>query len=233
MISFRDVSVQVEVPVAGEPPKVKTLLSGVNLDLAERRVSIIGPNGSGKSTLLRLMNGLVEPASGQVLVEGVDTKKTKKVRKLVGFVFPDSLSQLLLSTPLDDVQLSLKAVIKDKNERRPKAMELLESRGLGHVAEQSIYDLSGGERQLAALTSILALEPKVVVADEPTTALDLKNRYIVNKVFDELEQQVIYATHDMEWAERADYTLVVSGGRIVASGNPADCVAFYKDLVFR
>lgn len=230
MIRLRDVSVVVEPTVQGESGRV--LLDDVNLDLAESRIAVIGANGSGKSTLLKLLNGLRIPTSGSVTVEGHDTASDgKAVRGIVGFIFTDPLSQLLMSTPLEDIELSLRPHIRGKGERREKATALLESRGLSHVAHQSIYDLSGGERQLVALTSVLAVEPKIVVADEPTTLLDLRNKLALRRVFESLEQQLIFSTHDLDFAEIAERCLVVEDGRIVADDTPRAAIEHYRRMM--
>lgn len=232
MIRLQDVSVAVPAVRRGDAERV--LLEEVTLTLAERRIAIIGANGSGKSTLLRLLNGLRSPTSGQVSVEGHDTvTQARKVRALVGFVFTDPLAQLLMSTPIEDVELSLKSRIRDRAERSRRAGQLLDERGLGAVAHQSIYDLSGGERQLVALTSVLAVEPAIVVADEPTTLLDLRNKLALRRVFAELEQQLIYSTHDLEVAADADRVIVVDRGRIVADGLPADAIGQYAEAMAR
>lgn len=230
MIEFSGVGLRVPAEVAGEPDKV--LLHDIDCTLAERRVAVVGANGSGKSTLLRLVNGLRAPTAGTVTVDGLDTvAKAKAVRKAVGFVFTDPLSQLLMSTPVEDVELSLRATVRDRKERRRRALELLEARGLAHVADQSVYDLSGGERQLVALTSVLAVEPSVIVADEPTTLLDLRNRTALARVFADLPQQLLYSTHDLDFAALADRVLVVDGGTIVADDVPARAIAHYRDLM--
>ena len=226
MIELRDVGVAVPAVRRGDADRV--LLDGVNLTLSERRIAVIGANGSGKSTLLRLLNGLRLPTSGQVLVEGHDTAtEAKLVRSLVGFVFTDPLAQLLMSTPIEDVELSLKPRVRDRSVRARMAAELLDGRGLGAVAHQSIYDLSGGERQLVSLTSVLAVEPTIVVADEPTTLLDLRNKLALRRAFAALDQQLIYSTHDLEVAADADRVIVVDRGRIVADGQPAEAIAQY------
>jgi biotin transport system ATP-binding protein len=107
----------------------------------------------------------------------------------------------------------------------------LAARGLEHVAEQSIYDLSGGERQLVALTAVLAVEPAVLVADEPTTLLDLRNRLALRRVLADLDQQVVLATHDLDLTRDADRVLVVDSGRIVADGAPAEAIAHYEAMM--
>ncbi len=233
MIHLQGVSVRVPVPGApGQGWTTRTLLDDITLDLPERRVAFIGANGSGKSTLLRLLNGLVVASTGRVLVDGLDPASDGKgVRRKVGFVFTDPLSQLVMPTPLEDVELSLRRTIRDRTQRRDAARALLAARGLEHVAEQSIYDLSGGERQLAALTAVLAIEPAILVADEPTTLLDLRNRLALRRVFAELPQQLVIATHDLDLALDADRVLVVEGGRIVADGTPAETIRHYEALM--
>ncbi len=230
MIQLRDISVVVPGLRQGDAQRV--LLDGINLDLAEERIAVIGANGSGKSTLLRLLNGLREPTSGTVLVDGVDpaadARSAQTVRRKVGFIFTDPLAQLLMPTPIEDIELSLRGAIKKREERTRRARELLDERGLGHVANQSIYDLSGGERQLVALTSVLAVEPRIVVADEPTTLLDLRNKLMLRRVMDGLTQQVIFSTHDLEVAADAQRVIVVDGGRIAADGTPGEAIEFYR-----
>ncbi len=231
MIRLDGAGVTVRLPASGEV-RTRVLLHPATLELAERRIAVIGANGSGKSTLLRLLNGLVLPSVGHVQVDGLDTaRQGRDVRRLVGFVFTDPLAQLVLGTPADDVELSLRPLVRDRAERRTQALRLLAARGLAHVADQSVYDLSGGERQLVALTSVLAARPRIVVADEPTTLLDLRNRDLVREALAGLEQQVVVATHDLELAAEAERVLVVDEGRIVADGAPADAIAAYLRLV--
>lgn len=208
------------------------LLHPTSLELAERRVAVIGANGSGKSTLLQLFNGLVLPSAGDVLVDGLDTaRQGREVRRRVGFVFTDPMAQLVLATPADDIELSLRRLIRDRNARRVEALRLLGERGLAELADQSVYDLSGGERQLVALTSVLAASPSIVVADEPTTLLDLRNTDRVRAALAALEQQVVVATHDLELAADAERVLVIEGGRVAADGEPAEAIDFYLRLV--
>ncbi len=232
MIELHGVRVAVSVPRAGAPAASRVLLDGVDLGLIERRIGVIGANGSGKSTLLRLLNGLMLPSSGRVLVDGLDTRTDgRAVRQRVGFVFTDPLAQLVMATPADDIELSLRRTIKDRSARHRRARELLAARGLDALADQSVYDLSGGERQLVALTSILATDPSVVVADEPTTLLDLRNRERVRRALTGLDQQLVLATHDLEMAAEMDRVLVVDDGRVIADGAPRDSIASYLELM--
>jgi len=229
MIELRDVTVEVDDLASPERGAKKTLLRSISVQLGESRIAVIGANGSGKSTLLKLFNGLVMPSCGEVIIDGLSTaRELVRVRKHAGYVFTDPLAQLVLSTPLDDVQLSLRSTIKNRAERRARARELLEVRGLGTVAEQSIYDLSGGERQLVSLTTVLAVEPGVVVADEPTTLLDLRNRHTLRRALAALPQQLVVSTHDLELAGEMERVIWIDHGQIVADGEPGAVIAQYS-----
>ncbi|MDQ0850293.1 biotin transport system ATP-binding protein [Arthrobacter sp. B3I9] len=209
----------------------KTLLEGLSLELVERRIGIIGANGSGKSTLLRLLNGLVAPSSGRVLVGGSDTvRAVREVRRRVGFVFTDPLSQLVMPTGREDVDLSLRRSVRNAAERRRQAEATLDRFGLLPLADQSIYELSGGERQLMALAAVLAVDPELLVLDEPSTLLDLRNRELLRRTLAGLSQQVILSTHDLELAQDMDRVLVVDAGRVVFDGDPAPAVEHYRAL---
>ncbi|MFJ5956215.1 energy-coupling factor ABC transporter ATP-binding protein [Paenarthrobacter sp. NPDC092416] len=227
-ISLTGVSVRVAVDGSNAH---KTLLHDVSLDLSERRIGVIGANGSGKSTLLRLLNGLVEPSEGTVVVHGEDTvASVRRVRGNVGFVFTDPLSQLVMPTGREDVELSLRRSFKNGRERASRAEALLDRFGLLPLADQSIYELSGGERQLLALAAVLAVEPQVLVLDEPSTLLDLRNRELLRRTVAGLDQQVIMSTHDLDLALDMDRVLVVESGRIVFDGGAADAIAHYRAL---
>ncbi|AFR29171.1 ABC transporter ATP-binding protein [Arthrobacter sp. Rue61a] len=227
-ICFSRVSVHVAVDGSDVP---KTLLHDFSLELTERRIAVIGANGSGKSTLLRLLNGLVVPSAGTVVVHGVDSvSDVRRVRGNVGFVFTDPLSQLVMPTGREDVELSLRRSVKNSKERAARAEAVLDRFGLLHLADQSIYELSGGERQLLALAAVLAVDPTVLVLDEPSTLLDLRNRELLRRTIAGLDQQVIMSTHDLDLALDMDRVLVVESGRIVFDGGAADGVARYRAL---
>ena len=226
-VQFR--AAEVRAPDAG--PEDPPILYPVSLALTEPRIAVIGANGSGKSTLLRLINGLLLPSSGSVSVEGADTaRQGSSVRRRVGFVFTDPLSQLVMPTGRDDVELSLRRSIRSPGPRRAAAEQVLERFGLLHLADRSIYDLSGGERQLMALAAVLATDPGVLVADEPSTLLDLRNTARLRRILAGLPQQVIFTTHDLDFAADAQRVLVVDNGRIVADGPPAESIAAYRQL---
>ena len=227
-VTFDKATVAVETDHSPEP---KVLLADVNLELTERRVGVIGANGSGKSTLLRLVNGLIQPTAGSVAVDGDDTvRAVRKVRRNVGFVFTDPLSQLVMPTGREDVELSLRRSVRNATERRALAEACLARFGLLGLADQSVYELSGGERQLVALAAVLAVNPAVLVLDEPSTLLDLRNRELLRRTLAALEQQIVLSTHDLELALDMDRVLVVDAGRIVFDGGAAAAVAHYRQL---
>jgi biotin transport system ATP-binding protein len=146
-VTFDQVAVAVETENSAHP---KVLLEAVTLRLEEARVGVIGANGSGKSTMLRLVNGLIQPTSGRVTVDGDDTvHAVRRVRRNVGFVFTDPLSQLVMPTGREDVELSLRRSVKNGHERGRQAEAALERLGLQHLADQSIYELSDGARRRA------------------------------------------------------------------------------------
>lgn len=230
MIRFNSAGLVLPAETPEQEPR--TVLAPCTLALGERRIAVIGANGSGKSTLLRMINGLVSPSTGTVQVHGFDTaRQAKEVRSRVGFLFTDPLSQLVMPVVCEDIELSLKTSHKNRDARSAAALAALARLGLEHLAERSIYDLSGGERQLVALCSVLAAGQDILVADEPTTLLDLANNELLQGTLDALDQQVIYATHDLEFAARADRALLVSGGHIVFDGPAAEAVAAYRRLV--
>ncbi len=157
-----------------------------------------------------------------MLVDGLDVAKHgAAVRRRVGFCFTDPAAQLVMPTCVEDVELSLRRSEKDPRRRHAAALEVLERYGLAEHANVSVHALSGGQRQLLALAGVLAVEPAIVVADEPTTLLDLANtRRVADLLFD-LEQQLMLVTHDLDLARRCDRVIVVEDARVRFDG-PAD-----------
>lgn len=221
--------VVVRAATPGGPAPEVTVLRETTLELTEQRIALIGPNGSGKSTLARLVNGLVEPTSGTVTVDGLDVRKRgREVRRRVGFVFTDPTAQLVMPTVVEDVALSLRHRVRGREERTAAARAVLASYGLAELAERSVHTLSGGQRQLLAVAGVLATEPAILVADEPTTLLDLRNARAIGDLLLGLPQQLVLATHDLDLAVRCDRALLVDDGAVVADGPAAEVVAHYR-----
>lgn len=212
-------------------PDGRVILEPTTLRLTEHRIGIIGPNGSGKSTLARLLNGLVTPSSGRVLVDGLDVaRRGAAVRRRVGFCFTDPAAQVVMPTCVEDVELSLRKRLKDRVRRREAALRILTRYGLGDRAEVSVHALSGGQRQLLALAGVLATEPDLVIADEPTTLLDLRNTRLVADTLFGLDQQLILLTHDLDLVTRCERVLLVDDGRVALDGAAETVVAHYRAM---
>lgn len=218
-------------PIDPRNTESKTILAPLSLTLTQQRIAVIGANGSGKSTFLRLLNGLVLPTTGTVEVNGRSTRReAAAVRRSVGFVFTDPLSQLVMPTPQEDIELSLRRQKLGKKERREQALAILREYRLEHLAQSSIYELSGGERQLTALATVLAVAPDILVLDEPSTLLDLRNTRLLMERLDTLPQQIILSTHDLSLAATFERVLVMDGGALVFDGDPRQAIAAYREL---
>lgn len=222
-IEFRDAAVNYD----GEQ-----ILAPLNVSLTEQRIGVIGSNGSGKSTTVRLINGLIEPTSGLVLYDGLTPERHgKEIRKRVGFVFSDAESQIVMPRVADDVAFSLRRFKLPRDEVKRRVAEVLERFELTDRAEHSPHTLSGGEKQMLALASVLVIEPDTIIADEPTTLLDLRNRRRIVRELVALDQQLIVVTHDLEMLRDFDRVLVIDDGQLVYDGAPSEAIAFYTDLM--
>lgn len=207
----------------------RQILHESTLHLTERRVALIGPNGSGKSTVARLVNGLVRATTGRVLVDGLDvSREGRAVRRRVGFMFTDPASQLVMPTAREDVALSLRRTHRDKADRLAAADRVLADFGLDGFGDRSVHGLSGGEGQLLALAGVLATGPSILVADEPTTLLDLGNSRRIGELLLGLPQQLVLVTHDLDLAARCDRVLLVRSGRIERDGEPGEVIDHYR-----
>lgn len=211
------------------PGREDPALLDVDVRLDEHRIGVIGANGSGKSSFARLLNGLVVPSRGTVRVGGWDTARDgRQVRRRVGFCFSDPDSQIVMPTVAEDVAFGLRRRGLSKAETASRVEQVLRTYGLETHADHAAHQLSSGQKQLLALASVLATEPDLVVMDEPTTLLDLRNTREVADLLFALRQQLVLVTHDLELAERCERALLVEAGRVVADGSPAEVVATYR-----
>jgi biotin transport system ATP-binding protein len=210
----------------------RIVLRDLDLTLAERRIGVIGANGSGKSTFARLLNGLVVPAQGRVRIDGLDTvREARAIRRRVGFCFTDPDAQIVMPTVAEDVAFGLRRLKLPKDQVQRRVGGALARAGLTDHADHPAHLLSGGQKQLLAITSILVTEPDLLVLDEPTTLLDLRNTRRIAAVVDGLPQQVVLVTHDLDLLETYDRVLVFDDARLVADAPPAEAVAHYRRLM--
>ncbi|WP_439032337.1 energy-coupling factor ABC transporter ATP-binding protein [Gordonia terrae] len=210
----------------------RVVLRDVSLTLSENRIGIVGANGSGKSTLARMINALVVPDSGTVTVDGLPVAKNKReVRRRVGFIFSDPDRQIIMPTVLEDIELSLRRTDLDRAQRSTRAREILARFGLADHADHPAQRLSGGQKQLLALASIFVTDPAIIVADEPTTLLDLRNTRMLTRVFDSLDEQLVVVSHDLDILAGFDRVIAIDDGRVVADDAPGPALAAYRRLM--
>ena len=188
---------------------------------------ILGHNGSGKSTLAKLLNGLIKPTGGNVIVENMDTRDEKfnfEVKKNVGLVFQNPDNQLVSSVVEEDVAFGPENLGMNPNEIRRRVDAALKAVDMYDFREKSTHKLSGGQKQRVAIAGVIAFEPKCLVLDEPTAMLDPKGRKEIIDTIVRLNREngitIILITHFMEEAELADRVLVMTDGAIVSDGPP-------------
>ena len=243
-LELESVSVFTELPEGGH----RRILKDVSLRFTAKRTAVLGLNGSGKSTLLGLFNGLTHPDEGIVRVNGVDTLEVlsrgskgagargnlQGAFEGVGMLFAQPEAQLIMPTVAEDIDLSLRraATVEgsalSSDQRRERIRELLRERGLERLEDQSVFTLSGGEKQLVALTSVLAARPQILLLDEPTTLLDLRNRARLLKHLESLDQMLVLSTHDLDLAASCDEAVIIHDGRLLAQGDAAQLVQQYR-----
>lgn len=210
----------------------RLVLDDLTLSLGERRVGIIGANGSGKSTFARLLNGLLLPDSGVVTVDGLDTRKdAKKVRQKVGFVFQNPDNQIVMPLVEEDIAFGMKNRKFDKATIEQKTQEILARYDLTQARQQAALFLSGGQKQLLAISGVLVMEPEYIVFDEPTTLLDLRNKLRVARAIAELDQTAIVVTHDLDLISEFDRVIAFADGKLLADDAPAVAIKKYREAM--
>jgi energy-coupling factor transport system ATP-binding protein len=206
------------------PGSGRPALSGVSLDLRQGEyVGVVGPNGGGKSTLVRLLNGLLKPDSGRVLVSGRDpATEPFEVRKHLGVLFQNPENGLVAPFVEDDVAFGLENLGVPREEMRERVARAIRTVGLEGFERREPHTLSGGEKQRVALAGLLVAEPEILVLDEPTSMLDSAGRMEVLEYLHALqsEKTVLHVTHHLEELTGADRIYVLNGGELVADETP-------------
>jgi len=197
-------------------------LRGVDLTIArDEHVALLGPNGAGKSTLVLHCNGILEPTSGTVTVEGrpVDKRNLAEIRRRVGIVFQDPDDQLFMATARDDVAFGpANAGIKG-SELDDRVHAALAAVGMAEHSDRAPHHLSFGQRRRVALATVLVSEPEILVLDEPSSNLDPYSRRELAQIVEGLEVTVLMVTHDLPYAyELCERAVILDDGVIVADG---------------
>ena len=212
----------------------RKVLENINFQLKKgESVGLVGANGVGKSTLLRILVGLNTGFQGDVMVNNIplEKKNLKTIRKNVGYVFQDADSQLFMSTVFDDVAFAPRNYGMSEAEVNEKTMEALKVVHIEQLKDKQIYKLSGGEKKLASIATILSTEPDVILMDEPSVALDQKNRRNLINILNRLNQAKIIASHDLNMImDTCERTILLSDGKIIKDGNTKE-ILLDKELM--
>ena len=225
MIELKDVSFSYE----RELPVIEHLSFRIE---AGESVGLIGANGAGKSTVMKLLLGLIS-GEGEVLIDGVPVEKKSlaEIRRKLGFVLQNSDHQMFMPTVYEDMMFAPLNYGVPREEAEQRVDTVLAQLGLEALKHRHNHKISGGEKRMAAIATILAMEPQAILMDEPTSALDPYNRRIVINTIRSLDQTKLITSHDLDMIlDTCDRVILLSGGRIVADG-PAETILTDKALL--
>ena len=213
MLEFRNVSFSYE---PGTP-----VLDNLSFHIRKgETVGLIGANGAGKSTIMKLMLGLL-PAQGEILVEGMPVTKQNLsvIRQKIGFVLQDSDNQMFMPTVYEDMIFGPRNYGLTREEADARVDRVLKELGLESLKYRHNHKISGGEKRMAAIATILAMEPEMIVMDEPSTALDPVNRRTVISTINSRKETKLIASHDLDMIlDTCQRVILLNHGRIVADG---------------
>ena len=204
------------------PDKTKAI-DNLGFTLGEKEnIALIGENGAGKTSLLLTIAGILELISGMIEIEGIrlNKKTVNEIRKLIGLIFQNPDDQLFMPLIYDDIAFGCRNYGLPENEIENCVEETLRMLNISHLRNRSSLKLSGGEKRMAAIATVLAMNPAVLMFDEPTAYLDPKAKRALAEVLKKLQYPKIIATHDMTFAaEVCDRVIVLKGGQIMADGD--------------
>lgn len=210
--------------------KEEKVLNDINIEIEKGSfTAVLGHNGSGKSTLAKHFNAILLPSGGKVYVKGMDTTDENNIfniRQSAGMVFQNPDNQMVAALVEDEVAFAPENLGVEPKEIRRRVDECLEIVNMTKYAESSPSKLSGGQKQRVAIASVLAMNPEILILDEPTAMLDPKGRSEVIKTIKTLNEEknitVVLITHYMDEAAQADRTVVIDDGEIVLDGTPKE-----------
>ena len=205
--------------------KSHPVLTGLTLHAGEEEsIGLIGANGAGKSTLLKILVGLVLGYTGSVRVMEIPVQKETlpQVREKIGYVFQDSDSQLFMTTVEEDVAFAPRNYGLPEEEVQRRVDRALDMTGIGGLRSKAVYKLSGGEKKLASIATILSMTPDIILMDEPSAVLDPRNRRNLIRIINQFDHLKIIASHDLDFIwDTCSRVILIGGGRIVKDG-PAE-----------
>lgn len=204
-------------------PDGNKALNGVNLTIASKeRVALLGPNGAGKTTLVMHLNGILSPTSGAISIadftlDSSNKEITKRVREQVGIVFQDPDDQLFMPTVYEDVAFGPTNMGLTEAEIEERSVHALELVGMLSLKDRAPHHLSFGQRRRVAVATVLAMEPEILILDEPSSNLDPASRRELSEILLDLDVTILMVTHDLPYAfEICERSLILNQGQIVA-----------------
>lgn len=203
--------------------KDRRILCDIDLSIGHgESVGLIGANGVGKSTFLKLLVGLLTGYEGEIFVQGqsITKKNLTEIRKKAGYVFQDSDSQLFMSTVYEDVAFGPRNYGCSEKETEKRVMDALHKVKIEALKDRQIYRMSGGEKKLASIATILAMEPEIILLDEPSIALDPRNRKNLIQILNEMPETKVIASHDLDMIlDTCQRTVLLAEGKIIRQGD--------------
>ena len=210
----------------------KQILKGMTTSLTQRRVGIVGRNGSGKSTIARLIAGLVPPTSGSIRVNGLDLAKDRRAAlKEVGILFQNPEHQIIFPTVGEEIAFGLEQQGTPKSAAKDAVKCTLKQFGLQHWQEAYIATLSQGQKHLVALMSVVAMEPKLLILDEPFAGLDIPTKAQMNRYLSLYKGSLLHITHDQRDLEGYDEIVWIDQGRIRLTGSHPEVMTAYLNAM--
>jgi cobalt/nickel transport system ATP-binding protein len=204
-------------------------LFGCSVEIATgERVALLGPNGAGKTTFVLHLNGILTPAAGSVTVGGLEVGPStlREIRRRVGIVFQDPDDQLFMPTVFDDVAFGPRNLGFDRDEVGERVARALDAVGMTEAATRPPHHLSFGQRRRVAVATVLAMDPQLLVLDEPTSNLDPASRRELAGILRSLDPTLLLVTHDLPYAlELCPRALLMDEGSLVADGPTPDILA--------
>ena len=213
-------------------PGTEPFLAELSLRIPQGQwVSVVGPNGSGKSSMARMLNGLLAPSSGQIIIDDIllTPASLGAVREKIGMIFANPDNQFVGLTVADDIVFGLENQNLDRKTMQERLAHYSEQLRITHLLERHPAELSGGQKQKVAMAAILAMEPRLVIFDESTSMLDQQAKQEVMELIRDMRASgrytIINVTHDMDEMLAGDRILALSNGRLVADGTPQELLA--------
>ncbi len=207
----------------------REILKGITFSAGENEsIGLVGANGVGKSTLLKLLVGLYLDFTGSIRVEEIPVEKStlRKIREKIGYVFQDSDSQLFMSTAYEDIAFAPRNYGLPEAEVEKRVNEALETVKIPYLKNRQTYKMSGGEKKMVSIATILSMTPDIILMDEPSVALDPRNRRNLIRILNSFSHLKIIASHDLDFIlDTCQRTILMADGRIICDGKTSDILS--------